>query len=99
MWELLTKFIVLLHPLPDDYYCSVCCDQIIINFLFVMQTLEYVCDEYGGRVNLAKAYYEGLTKSIAKNFNGSGIIASMQQCNDFFFLGTKQVSMGRVGKH
>ncbi|AES82211.2 galactinol-raffinose galactosyltransferase [Medicago truncatula] len=47
-------------------------------------------------VDLAKAYYEGLTKSIAKNFNGNGIIASMQQCNDFFFLGTKQVSMGRV---
>ncbi|KAF4358458.1 hypothetical protein G4B88_020136 [Cannabis sativa] len=21
----------------------------------------------------------------------------MQQCNDFFFLGTKQISMGRVG--
>ncbi|KEH43624.1 stachyose synthase [Medicago truncatula] len=63
----------------------------------VMHTLEYVCDEYGGRVDLAKAYYEGLTKSIVKNFNGSGIIASMQQCNDFFFLGTKQVSMGRAG--
>ena len=57
-----------------------------------------MCDEYGGRVELAKAYYDGLTKSIVKNFNGSGIIASMQQCNDFFFLGTKQVSMARVGK-
>ncbi|XP_061366170.1 stachyose synthase-like [Gastrolobium bilobum] len=63
----------------------------------VIHTLEYVCDEYGGRVELAKAYYDGLTKSIVKNFNGSGIIASMQQCNDFFFLGTKQVAMGRVG--
>ncbi|XP_045796860.1 stachyose synthase [Trifolium pratense] len=59
--------------------------------------LEYVCSEHGGRVDLAKAYYEGLTKSIAKNFNGNGIIASMQQCNDFFFLGTNQVSMARVG--
>lgn len=64
-----------------------------------MQTLEFVCEDYGGRIDLAKAYYEGLTKSIAKNFNGNGIIASMQQCNDFFFLGTEQVSMGRVGKY
>ncbi|XLU60033.1 hypothetical protein S245_019242 [Arachis hypogaea] len=63
----------------------------------VIHCLEYVSDEYGGRVELAKAYYDGLTNSIVKNFNGSGIIASMQQCNDFFFLGTKQVSMARVG--
>ncbi|XP_054777681.1 stachyose synthase-like [Prosopis cineraria] len=63
----------------------------------VIHTLEYVCDEYGGRVELAKAYYDGLSNSIAKNFNGNGIIASMQQCNDFYFLGTKQVSLARVG--
>ncbi|TKY61695.1 Stachyose synthase [Spatholobus suberectus] len=63
----------------------------------VIHTLEYVCEEYGGRVELAKAYYDGLTNSVVKNFNGSGIIASMQQCNDFFFLGTKQIPMGRVG--
>ncbi|KAI9082504.1 hypothetical protein K1719_035373 [Acacia pycnantha] len=63
----------------------------------VIQTPEYVCDEYGGRVELAKAYYDGLSNSIAKNFNGNGIIASMQQCNDFYFLGTKQVSLARVG--
>lgn len=64
-----------------------------------MQSIEYVSEEYGGRVELAKAYYDGLTDSIIKNFNGNGIIASMQQCNDFFFLGTKQVSMARAGKH
>ncbi|KAL2345494.1 hypothetical protein Fmac_006779 [Flemingia macrophylla] len=63
----------------------------------VIHCLEYVCEEYGGRVELAKAYYDGLTNSIINNFNGSGIIASMQQCNDFFFLGTKQIPMGRVG--
>lgn len=63
-----------------------------------MQTLEYVSEEYGGRVEIAKAYYDGLSNSVVKNFNGSGIIASMQQCNDFFFLGTKQIAMGRVGK-
>ncbi|KAE8703573.1 putative galactinol--sucrose galactosyltransferase 4 [Hibiscus syriacus] len=63
----------------------------------VIHTLEYVSEEYGGRVNLAKAYYNGLSKSLSKNFKGTGIISSMQQCNDFFFLGTKQISMGRVG--
>ncbi|KAK4738028.1 hypothetical protein R3W88_001725 [Solanum pinnatisectum] len=63
----------------------------------VIHTLEYVSEEYGGRVELAKKYYDGLSKSLAKNFNGSGLISSMQQCNDFFLLGTKQISLGRVG--
>nr|KYP47591.1 Stachyose synthase [Cajanus cajan] len=63
----------------------------------VIHCLEYACEEYGGRVELAKAYYDGLSNSIVKNFNGNGIIASMQQCNDFFFLGTKQIAMGRAG--
>ncbi|KAH6811206.1 stachyose synthase [Perilla frutescens var. frutescens] len=56
-----------------------------------------VIHDYGGRVDLAKAYYKGLSKSLKKNFNGTGLISSMQQCNDFFFLGTEQISMGRVG--
>lgn len=63
-----------------------------------MQTLEYVSEEYGGRVELGKAYYKGLSNSLKKNFKGTGLISSMQQCNDFFFLGTRQISMGRVGK-
>ncbi|CAL4990655.1 unnamed protein product [Urochloa decumbens] len=63
----------------------------------VIHTLEYVCEDHGGRVELAKAYYDGLSKSVAKNFDGTGIIASMQQCNVFFFLGTRQVAMGRAG--
>eukprot|EP00262_Sarcandra_glabra_P017167 TRINITY_DN579_c0_g1_i1.p1 TRINITY_DN579_c0_g1~~TRINITY_DN579_c0_g1_i1.p1 ORF type:complete len:847 (+),score=139.58 TRINITY_DN579_c0_g1_i1:541-3081(+) len=63
----------------------------------VIQSLEYVCEEYGGRVELQKAYYKGLSDSLVKNFNGTGLIASMQQCNDFFFLGTWQISLGRVG--
>ncbi|KAK6260343.1 Glycosyl hydrolases 36 - like 1 [Theobroma cacao] len=63
----------------------------------VIHTLEYVSEEFGGRVELAKAYYDGLSKSLSKNFEGTGIISSMQQCNDFFFLGTKQIAMGRVG--
>jgi len=61
------------------------------------QTLEYVSEEYGGRVKLAKAYYDGLSKSLVKNFKGTGMICSMQQCNDFFFLGTSQISVGRAG--
>ncbi|KAJ1256605.1 hypothetical protein BS78_K341600 [Paspalum vaginatum] len=63
----------------------------------VVHTLEYVCEEHGGRVELAKAYYDGLSRSVDKNFGGTGIIASMQQCNDFFFLGTRQVPLGRAG--
>ncbi|WCJ22345.1 Stachyose synthase [Euphorbia peplus] len=63
----------------------------------VIHCLEYVCEEYGGRVELGKAYYKGLSQSISKNFKGSGLISSMQQCNDFLFLGTHQISMGRVG--
>ncbi|XP_031486903.1 stachyose synthase [Nymphaea colorata] len=63
----------------------------------VIHTLEYVSEEYGGRVQLANAYYGGLTKSLTKNFKGTGLISSMQQCNDFFFLGTWKISMGRVG--
>ncbi|KAB2618501.1 stachyose synthase-like [Pyrus ussuriensis x Pyrus communis] len=63
----------------------------------VIHILEYVSEEHGGRVELAKAYYKGLSDSLVKNFNGSGLISSMQQCNDFFFLGTRQISMGRAG--
>ncbi|KAL2459341.1 putative galactinol--sucrose galactosyltransferase 4 [Forsythia ovata] len=63
----------------------------------VIHTLEYVSEDHGGRIQLAKAYYDGLTKSLGKNFGGTGLIASMEQCNDFFFLATKQISMARVG--
>ncbi|KAM7265275.1 hypothetical protein ACFE04_002958 [Oxalis oulophora] len=63
----------------------------------VIHTLEYISEDYGGRVELAKDVYKGLTNSLVKNFNGSGLISSMQQANDFLFLGTKQISMGRVG--
>ncbi|GAB4830592.1 Tethering factor for nuclear proteasome sts1 [Ancistrocladus abbreviatus] len=63
----------------------------------VIHTLEYVSEEHGGRVQLAKSYYDGMSESLKKNLNGTNLISSMQQCNDFFFLGTKQISMGRVG--
>ncbi|KAF8395616.1 hypothetical protein HHK36_019566 [Tetracentron sinense] len=63
----------------------------------VIHTLEYVSEEYGGRVELAKAYYKGLTESLVDNFKGTELISSMQQCNDDFFLGTWQIALGRVG--
>ncbi|MCI29161.1 galactinol-sucrose galactosyltransferase-like, partial [Trifolium medium] len=53
-------------------------------------------EEYGGRVELAKAYYKALTDSVRKHFKGNGVISSMQQCNDFMFLGTQTISLGRV---
>jgi hypothetical protein len=38
-----------------------------------------------------------LTASVRKHFNGNGVIASMEHCNDFMFLGTEAISLGRVG--
>ncbi|MFQ6664337.1 hypothetical protein Gotur_031491 [Gossypium turneri] len=63
----------------------------------VIHLLEMLAEEFGGRVDLAKAYYKALTASIRKHFKGNGIIASMEHCNDFFFLGTEAISLGRVG--
>ncbi|GMH25135.1 hypothetical protein Nepgr_026978 [Nepenthes gracilis] len=55
----------------------------------VIHTLEYLSMEYGGRIDLAKSYYDGLSKSLKKNLHVTNLISGMQQCNDFFFLGTK----------
>lgn len=63
----------------------------------VIHLLEMLSEEYGGRVELAKAYYKALTSSVKKHFNGNGVIASMEHCNDFFLLGTEAISLGRVG--
>ncbi|KAK7301561.1 hypothetical protein RJT34_12428 [Clitoria ternatea] len=63
----------------------------------VIHLLEMVSEEYGGRVELAKAYYKALTASVKKHFKGNGVIASMEHCNDFFLLGTEAISLGRVG--
>ena len=62
-----------------------------------VQLLEMVCEEYGGRVELAKAYFRGLTDSVRRHFGGNGVIASMEHCNDFMLLGTEAVALGRVG--
>ncbi|KAL6503686.1 hypothetical protein OROGR_025609 [Orobanche gracilis] len=57
-----------------------------------------ICEDTGVRVKLANVCYNGLSKALRKNFDGSGLIASMEQCNDFFFLiATNQISMARVG--
>ncbi|KAG7022717.1 putative galactinol--sucrose galactosyltransferase 5, partial [Cucurbita argyrosperma subsp. argyrosperma] len=63
----------------------------------VIHLLEMLCEDYGGRVDLAKAYYKAMSKSIKKHFKGNGVIASMEHCNDFMFLGTEAISLGRVG--
>ncbi|KAK7381425.1 hypothetical protein VNO78_34103 [Psophocarpus tetragonolobus] len=63
----------------------------------VIQLIEMVCEKYGGRVDMAKAYYKALTASVRKHFNGNGVIASMEHCNDFMLLGTEAISLGRVG--
>ncbi|XP_019052352.1 PREDICTED: galactinol--sucrose galactosyltransferase-like [Nelumbo nucifera] len=63
----------------------------------VIHLLEMLCEDYGGRVELAKAYYKAITESVRKHFRGNGVIASMEHCNDFMFLGTEAISLGRVG--
>ncbi|XP_015879309.2 probable galactinol--sucrose galactosyltransferase 5 [Ziziphus jujuba] len=63
----------------------------------VIHLLEMLCENYGGRVELAKAYFKALTASVRRHFNGNGVIASMEHCNDFMFLGTEAISLGRVG--
>ncbi|KAL9272820.1 Galactinol--sucrose galactosyltransferase-like protein [Drosera capensis] len=63
----------------------------------VIHLLEMLCEEYGGRVDLAKQYYKALTESVRKHFKGNGVIASMEHCNDFMLLGTEAISLGRVG--
>ncbi|KAL0331941.1 UNVERIFIED_CONTAM: Galactinol--sucrose galactosyltransferase [Sesamum calycinum] len=63
----------------------------------VIHLLEMLCEDYGGRVELAKAYYDALTSSVRNHFKGNGVIASMEHCNDFMFLGTEAISLGRVG--
>ncbi|PIN21825.1 Galactinol--sucrose galactosyltransferase [Handroanthus impetiginosus] len=63
----------------------------------VIHLLEMLCEDYGGRVELAKAYFKAMTSSVRNHFKGNGVIASMEHCNDFMFLGTETISLGRVG--
>ncbi|KAK9104393.1 hypothetical protein Scep_021237 [Stephania cephalantha] len=59
--------------------------------------MEMLGEEYGGRVELARAYFKAFNGSVKKRFGGNGVMASMQQCNDFMFIGTECISLGRVG--
>ncbi|PON96698.1 Glycosyl hydrolase [Trema orientale] len=63
----------------------------------VIHLLEMLSEEFGGRIELAKAYYKALTASVRKHFEGNGVIASMEHCNDFMLLGTEAIALGRVG--
>ncbi|ERN02642.1 hypothetical protein AMTRI_Chr03g141040 [Amborella trichopoda] len=63
----------------------------------VIHLLEMLCEDYGGRVELGKAYYKAISDSVERHFKGNGVIASMEHCNDFMFLGTQTISLGRVG--
>ncbi|KAI3759413.1 hypothetical protein L6452_07214 [Arctium lappa] len=62
-----------------------------------IQILELVGEKFGGRIALGKAYYKALTSSMRKHFKGNCVIASMEQCNDFMYLGTEAIALGRVG--
>ncbi|KAH9309412.1 hypothetical protein KI387_037323 [Taxus chinensis] len=63
----------------------------------VIHVLEMLSEGFGGRVELEKAYFNGLSESMRKYFKGNGVIASMEHCNDFVYLGTEQITLGRVG--
>ncbi|MBA0765499.1 hypothetical protein Gotri_014689 [Gossypium trilobum] len=63
----------------------------------VIEVLELLSEDSGGRVELAKAYYKAHTVSLRNHFNGNVAISSMQQANDFFFLETETIALGRVG--
>lgn len=71
----------------------------MITAILCIQLLEMLAEEYGGRVELAKAYYRALTDSVRKHFKGNGVIASMEHCNDFMYLGTEAIALGRVGTY
>ncbi|WCJ36115.1 Raffinose synthase family protein [Euphorbia peplus] len=77
-----------------SYLASVGIDGVKID---VTHLLEMVSEEYGGTVEVGKAYYKALSDSITNYFNGNGAIASMEQGNDFMFLGTEVISLGRAG--
>ncbi|KAJ9568372.1 hypothetical protein OSB04_004338, partial [Centaurea solstitialis] len=63
----------------------------------VIQIMEMLGKKFGGRIMLAKAYYKALTASMRKHFKSNGVIASMEHCNDFMYLGTEAIALGRVG--
>lgn len=88
--EKITEFYENLH----SHLASVGIDGVKVD---VIHLLEMLCENYGGRVDLARAYYKALSASVDRHFAGNGVIASMEHCNDFMLLGTESISLGRVG--
>lgn len=85
------------HKFYDRYHSYLAKNGIAGVKLDVIHVLEMLGEEYGGRVQLSKAYYDALSASMRKNFGGNRVLASMEHCNDFMLLGTEQISIGRVG--
>uniref|UniRef100_A0A0D6QS51 galactinol--sucrose galactosyltransferase n=1 Tax=Araucaria cunninghamii TaxID=56994 RepID=A0A0D6QS51_ARACU len=83
-----------LYEAMHSYLASLGIDGVKVD---VIHVLELLSEGFGGRVDLAKAYFNGLSASVRKYFKGNGVIASMEHCNDFVYLGTKQITLGRVG--
>lgn len=79
------------------HFCRLTSLCLITHSIALVQLLEMLSEDYGGRVELAKAYYKALTASVKKHFKGNGVIASMEHCNDFMLLGTEAIALGRVG--
>ncbi|CAL0306798.1 unnamed protein product [Lupinus luteus] len=71
----------------DGVKIDVTNNKVLSSIVELWQILEMISEEYGGRVELAKAYFKALTASVRKHFKGNGVIASMQQGNEFMFLG------------
>ncbi|OMO49894.1 Raffinose synthase [Corchorus capsularis] len=49
----------------------------------MIEVLELLSEDFGGRVELAKAYYNALTASLTKHFKENAVISSMQQANPY----------------
>ncbi|KAI9173954.1 hypothetical protein LWI28_009278 [Acer negundo] len=47
-------------------------------------------------MELTKAYHKALIASVRKHFDGNNVIIDMEHCNDFMFLNTEAISLGRV---
>ncbi|CAM8960925.1 unnamed protein product [Rhodiola kirilowii] len=54
----------------------------------VIHLLEMLSEDYGGRVELAKAYFKALTDSVRKHFKGNGVIASYVARKPLYACGT-----------
>ncbi|GLJ36885.1 hypothetical protein SUGI_0745570 [Cryptomeria japonica] len=64
----------------------------------VIHILDLLSEGLGGWVELAKAYFNGLSVSVRNYFKGNGVISSMEHCNDFVYLGSEQITLGPIGR-